>query len=109
MRPFFGCAPDDHGLTWIGPEYYVPGATVLVGFGPAADRLDIGDRNAVAAAVRAFFPTADVEEVGGHDWVADEFSRGTWPVFRPHQLSRYLRALQYSEGSVFMAGSELAN
>lgn len=109
MQPFFATAPDDHALTWIGPEYRVPGATVLVGFGPAADRLDLGDREAVAAAVRELLPGAVVVEVGGHDWVADEFSRGTWPVCRPRQLTRYQRALQQAEGRVFIAGSEMAN
>src|SRR5207253_3246007 len=46
---------------------------------------------------------------GGQDWVADEFWRGTWPVYRPRQLTRYLGALQQSEGRVFLAGSEAAN
>jgi monoamine oxidase len=50
-----------------------------------------------------------VEEVGGHHWVADEFSRGTWPVYRPQQLTRHLRVLQQREGRVVLAGSELAN
>jgi monoamine oxidase len=109
MQPFFGVAPDTHGISSIGAEYFLPGATVLVGFGPAADRLDVTDRAAVAAAVHEFLPDAVVEDVAGHDWVADEFSRGTWPVFRPGQLSRYLRALQEREGCLFMAGSELAN
>ncbi len=109
MKPFFGVAPDTHGISWIGAEYFIPGATVLVGFGPAADRLDIADREAVAAAVHQFLPDAVVEDVAGHDWVADEFSRGTWAVFRPGQLSRYLPALQQPEGCVFMAGSDLAN
>lgn len=109
-RPHFsGTAPDDHGITSLHSEHHVPGATLLVGFGPAADRLDVGDREAVARAVRAFLPDAEVEDVKAHDWVADEFSRGTWPVYRPHQLTRYLRELQQTEGRVFMAGSETAN
>ena len=59
--------------------------------------------------MRVFLPDAEVEEVAGHDWVADEFSRGTWPVYRPRQLTRYLRALQQPEGRVILAGSETAN
>ncbi len=59
--------------------------------------------------MRAFLPDAEVEEVAAHDWVADEFSRGTWPVYRPRQLTRYLRALQQPEGRVLLAGSEMAN
>jgi monoamine oxidase len=106
---FSANAPDEYGLTSLHSEAHLPGATLLVGFGPAADRLDPSDREAVARAVRALRPEAEVEEVKGHDWVADEFSRGTWPVYRPRQLTRHLRALQHSEGRVFLAGSELAN
>ncbi len=109
IAPFFGSAPDAHAINWLGTAARVAGDTVLVGFGAAADRLDVGDRSAVEAAVREFLPGADVAEAGGHDWVADEFSRGTWPVFRPRQLTRYLRALQEPEGRVFIAGSEAAN
>jgi monoamine oxidase len=109
VAPFFGTAPDDHALNWIGTQFRVPGATLLVGFGAASDRLDITDRSAVERAVREFLPNAEVESVAGHDWVADEFSRGTWPVFRPHQLTRYLRPLQEGEGRVLLAGSELAD
>jgi monoamine oxidase len=107
--PFSGTAPDDHGITSLHSEYHLPGATLLVGFGPAADRLDVADREAVERAVRDFLPDAEVEDVVAHDWVADEFSRGTWPVYRPRQLTRYLRALQQPEGRVFLAGSEMAN
>lgn len=109
IAPFFGSAPDDHALNWLGTAHSLPGATILVGFGAAADRLDIADRAAVQRAVQEFLPGVIVEEAGGHNWVADEFSRGTWPVFRPHQLTRSLRALQEREGRVFMAGSESAN
>lgn len=109
LAPFFGTAPDAHGLNWVGTQFSLPGATLVVGFGATADAFDMTDPAAVQSSLREFFPTADVEEAGGHDWVADEFSRGTWPVFRPYQLSRYLAALQQSEGRVFMAGSETAN
>ena len=109
MEAFSGSAPDTHAINWLGTEYSIPGGTILVGFGAEADKLDITDRAAVEAAVREFLPRVDVEEVGGHDWVADEFSRGTWPVFRPGQLSTYLQDLQRDEGRVFMAGSEVAN
>ena len=109
-RPHFSAtAPDTYALTSLHSEGHVHGATLLVGFGPAADRLDVSDRAAVEQAVRVFLPDAEVQEVLGHDWVTDEFSRGTWPVYRPGQLTRYLRALQDPEGRIFLAGSEMAN
>ena len=109
VAPFFGTAPESYGLNWVGTQFTVPGSTIVVGFGATADAFDMTDRAAVQAALRPFWPGAEVEEVGGHDWVADEFSRGTWPVARPGQLTRYLRALQQSEGRLFIAGSEAAN
>lgn len=109
LSPFFGTAPDTYALNWVGTQFSVPGATLVVGFGARADALQLSDHTAVQNALRLFFPGAQVEEVGGHDWVADEFSRGTWPVSRPGQLTRYLPALQQSEGRLFIAGSEVAN
>ena len=29
-------------------------------------------------------------DVHAHDWTNDEFARGTWSMYRPGQLSRYL-------------------
>jgi monoamine oxidase len=51
----------------------------------------------------------EVLEVTGHDWVADEFSRETWPMLQPGQLTRSLAALQAGHGLVRLAGSDYAN
>jgi monoamine oxidase len=44
----------------------------------------------------------------GHDWWRDEYSRGTWSVFRPGQLT-VLPALQARHGRVVFAGSDVAD
>ena len=44
-----------------------------------------------------------------HDWCGDEFSRGTWSVFRPGQLVDALEVLQAPHGRVVFAGSDIAN
>ncbi len=41
--------------------------------------------------------------------MSDEFSRQTWPMLKPNQLTRYLRELQRPEDGVFLAGSDYAN
>ena len=66
---------------------------LLVGFGPDAKGLNVSDENSVRTAVRRLLPDAEVLAAKGHDWVADPYSKGTWPVFRPRQLTRYLRTL----------------
>ena len=60
-------------------------------------------------AVRQVLPGAEVQWAVGYDWNADPYARGTWCVFRPGQLTRYLRELQRPEGRVFYASGDNAN
>ncbi len=109
IDPFTAYAPDDHALTSAHTEYIDDGETVLVAFGPRADRLAPTDKDGVAAALRVWRDDLEVVDVAGHDWMTDEYSRETWPMQRPGQLTRYLRALQRPHGAVHFAGSDLAN
>jgi pseudooxynicotine dehydrogenase len=59
--------------------------------------------------IRQFLPEAEVVAAKGHDWTADPFAGGTWSVYRPGQLTRYLRELQRPEGRLFLAGSDVAS
>ena len=63
----------------------------------------------MAAELAQLLPQLDVVDVHGHDWTNDEFARGTWSMYRPGQLSRYLRDLQQPEGRVLLAGSDVAS
>jgi monoamine oxidase len=109
MEPFVTLAPSDQPLMWLQYEYAVDGDSLLIGFGADAGRLDANDSAAVQKAIRTWLPDAEVVDSIGHDWVSDEFSRQTWPMLKPNQLTRYLRELQRSEDSVFLAGSDYAN
>ena len=109
VAPFIGIAPDDHPLTFLETAQRVDGDTLLIGFGPRGDVLDPANRAALEAAVHAFLPDARIEEIGGHPWHADEYSFGTWCVFRPGQITRYLRDLQEPEERLLLAGSDLAS
>jgi monoamine oxidase len=108
-QPYFGFAPDSFPFTAIQSEYFLEDRTVVLCFGPRGDDVDVDDREAVERGIRVFVPDAEVLESGGHNWSRDPFTRGTWPVFRPGQLTQDLPELQRPEGRVVFAGSEVAN
>ena len=109
VEPFTAYAPAGHPLVFARTEYSVDGDTILVAFGPEATRLSPSDREGVAAALRAWRTDLEVVDVAGHDWVADEFTRETWPMQRPGQLTSYLSELQTPERAVHLAGSDYAS
>jgi monoamine oxidase len=104
-----GVAPWPAPLTSLQTELLDPEATVFTAFGPSGKLLDINDDEAIQNAVRRLLPEAEVEWAVGYDWNADSYARGTWCVFRPGQLTRYLRELQRPEGRVFYASGDNAS
>ncbi len=108
-KNFFGIAPDSSLLTLLMSEYEVADGVLMVGFGPDASLLDVNNLEAVQQAVRQLIPEAEVLSAGSHDWAADPHSQGTWSVFRPQQLTRYLQELQRPEGRIVFAGSDSAS
>jgi pseudooxynicotine oxidase len=85
------------------------GGQLLVAFGPDAERLRPGDDREVRRAFAERLPAGvEIVAVTSHDWWRDEFSRGTWSVFRPGQLT-VLPALQARHGRVVFAGSDVAD
>lgn len=54
-------------------------------------------------------PEAKIIDVAGHDWPRDEFSKGTWCVLRPRQVTEALPALQRPESRLAVAGSDTAS
>jgi monoamine oxidase len=109
-EPIFAMAPDDQPLTFVCSwDTRADGSQLVFALGPDAGRLPPGDERAIRAGFHDLLPsTARIEAVTGHDWVADEFSRGTWSVWRPGQLAS-LEALQAPEGRVVLAGSDVAS
>jgi monoamine oxidase len=110
LEPFFFMAPDDHPLTFVVTEKVLDdGSQLLVAFGPDAERLRPGDDREARRVLAEWLPAGvEIVAVTGHDWWRDEFSRGTWSVFRPGQLGA-LPALQAPHGRVVFAGSDLAD
>jgi monoamine oxidase len=106
--PLIAVAAPPHPLTLIQAEYWDDDATVFVGFGLESSALDIEDHDAVQDALRVWMPDVELEACTGHEWTTDRFSKGTWAMLRPQQLTKYLRAAQEPENRVLLAGSDFA-
>jgi monoamine oxidase len=108
-------APDSYiGMGWDTPINAgfvlrpAGDARLFMGFS-VQDRVDLSDQTAVAAAVNVHLPEATVTTTGGHDWVSDRFSQGTWLSTPPTWFSDgTFEALAVAEGRLAFAGSDIA-
>jgi monoamine oxidase len=98
------------GTTFVQtfPEHEVEGGHIVLGMCSPPAAPDLDDLDATTAAMREFAPGARVVAVDCHDWAADRFSKGTWMVNPPGQLSRCASALQRPEGRILFAGADVA-
>jgi monoamine oxidase len=85
------------------------GTQLLIGFGPDARRCDVTDLAALQRELDAILPGYELLDATAHDWLADEFSRGTWAIHRPGWYGAHHAAMRRPEGRVRLAGSDLAN
>jgi monoamine oxidase len=85
------------------------GDQVMIGFGIDAEQCDASDLSAVQRQLDEIVPGYEVVDAVAHDWLADEFSKGTWAIHRPGWYTEYHAEMQRPEGSVLLAGSDLAN
>ncbi len=109
IDPFFAYSSAAHPLSVVRTEYLGDDDAVLVAFGADAARLDPNDLDAVRRALTVWRDDLEVLEVTGHDWMSDPYSRETWLMQRPNQLTGYLAAQQASEGVLHFASSDIAN
>jgi monoamine oxidase len=100
--------PESSPLTWLQPEFLDEDETIFLAFGSDGAALSPTDEAGVSAALGEAIPGLEVLEIIGHDWVADEFSRGTWAMYRPGQLTRLLPAARRREGRVAFAGADIS-
>ncbi|VXB89543.1 Amine oxidase [Arthrobacter sp. 9V] len=106
---FVAFGPETAALNFVQAEYIDQDTTTLVCFGPDAGAVDVADVAAAQGHLDAIVPGLKVLEVAGHDWVADEYARSTWPMHYTGYLTRYLAELQQPEGRIRLAGSDIAN
>ncbi|ALC90693.1 amino acid oxidase [Bacillus sp. FJAT-18017] len=109
LEAFDALAPGWYPLNSVHLDRYVDGDSIVVGFGPDASILNPNDRAAVEKALRHWLPDIEVIESTGHDWVNDGFSKETWPMLKPNQLTTYHQQWNTPEQAVFLAGTTYAN
>ena len=85
------------------------GSQLLVGFGRDAAAIDFEDRAAVQSALDELFPGLEIVDTKTHDWLADEFARGTWAIHRPGWYTNHHAAMRQPENGLVFAGSDLAD
>ena len=85
------------------------GTQLMIGFGLDAEDCDPADRAAMQANLDQTIPGYELLEATAHDWLADEFSRGTWAIHRPGWYEYHHAAMRRPEGNLILAGSDLAN
>ncbi|WP_116110549.1 MULTISPECIES: flavin monoamine oxidase family protein [Amycolatopsis] len=108
IEPFFAYSSAAHPLSVVRTEYLGDDDAVLVAFGADAARISPDDCDAVTAALRVWRDDLDVLDTTGHDWMSDPYSRETWMMHRPYQVTRYLNAQQQPEGVLHFASSDHA-
>jgi monoamine oxidase len=84
------------------------GTQVMIGFGYDAALNEATDLPRVQGDLDRIIPGYRAVDASAHDWLADEFSRGTWAIHRPGWYSRYYAEMRRPEGPVLLAGSDLA-
>jgi monoamine oxidase len=85
------------------------GTQLLIGFGIDAQRCGPDDGAALQLELDEILPGYELIDATAHDWLADEFSRGTWAIHRPGWYEHHHAEMQRPEGRVLFAGSDLAN
>ena len=99
-----------HPFGYLMVDRLLPdGSQLLVGFGRDAAVIDADDRDAVQRALDELIPGFEIVDAIAHDWLADEFTRGTWAIHRPGWYTRHHAAMREPEGGLVFAGSDLAD
>jgi monoamine oxidase len=99
-----------HPFGYLDTEVLLGDGTQLqIGFGVDAQRCDADDVPAVQRALDEILPGYELVAATAHDWLADEYARGTWAIHRPNWYTRHHAEMRRPEGRVFLGGSDLAN
>jgi hypothetical protein len=99
-----------HPFGYLDTEALLGDGTQLqIGFGPDAQRCDASNAARVQSDLDEILPGYELIFATAHDWLADEFSRGTWAIHRPGWYTLHHAEMRRPEGRVLLAGSDLAN
>ena len=99
-----------HPFGYLATEHLLGGGEqILIGFGPDARACDPRDPAAVQRQMDEILPGYEVLDATAHDWLEDEYSRGTWAIHRPGWYTTHHAEMRRPEGPVVFAGSDIAN
>jgi monoamine oxidase len=99
-----------HPFGYLDTEILYPdGTQLMIGFGPDAEACDATELAAVQRQLDEILPGYEALAATTHDWLADEFSRGTWAIHRPGWYTHHHADMQKPEGAVVFACSDFAN
>jgi monoamine oxidase len=99
-----------HPFGYLMVDRLLPdGDQLLVGFGRDAAAVDVEDRAGLQRSLDELHPGLEILDATSHDWLADEFTRGTWAIHRPGWYTHHHAAMQEPEGGLVFAGSDLAD
>jgi monoamine oxidase len=99
-----------HPFGYLDTEMLLEDGTQLqIGFGADAELCDPGDAGALQGALDELLPGYELIAATAHDWLADEYARGTWAIHRPGWYTLHHAEMRRPEGRLLLAGSDLAN
>jgi len=99
-----------HPFGYLMTDRLLPdGSQLLIAFGRDAAVVDAEDREALQASLDQLHPGLEIVDAITHDWLADEFARGTWAIHRPGWYAKHHAAMRGPEGGLIFAGSDLAD
>jgi monoamine oxidase len=82
------------------------GEQLQIGFGIDAERCD---SERLQRDLDDILPGYELVDATWHDWLADEYARGTWAIHPPGWYTRHHAEMRRPEGRVLLAGSDIAN
>ena len=99
-----------HPFGYLDTEVlFEDGTQLQIGFGIDAGRCDASDVAGVQRALDEILPGYELVAATAHDWLADEYARGTWATHRPGWYTRHHAEMRRAEGRILLAGSDIAN
>ncbi len=97
------------GVSWIYADRDLGDGTVLaLGFGYQDPSFDPSDNGQVEAALRAFWPEAELVAYDLHDWNTDPHSLGTWPTATVGKAELLVPDRFPPHGLLYFAGADVA-
>ena len=97
------------GVDWIYADRDLGDGTVLaLGFGYEDPSFDPHDAAHVEAALRAFWPEAELLSYDLHDWNTDPHALGTWPTATVGQAELLTPERFPPHGLLYLAGGDVA-